>query len=401
MKKILFIHDYPLQEGGGVEIQTYADAVALRKRGYSVCIASSRASSETYTASKDRCGTSYVSEDGVELYLVQTYSQLREKIQCADIVHIQATYSMRPAMMSAMRLCISLGKKYIVTLHTNSSHIPFSALGSMSEFEKDILIEEFKQCIQNPLCTVCGVSQSVTESLARIGVYKDAQVIYNAKEWDDFLCRADMVDSIETVDITYCGEVSWMKGMHVFLGALSLLLKDKPNLSVRIIGGGQDKKEVQTLVESLGMSGSVTCVPYIENKKLPAYLASTSILVQPSLSETWGNIVMEAVACGASVVVSNTEGLSELVSGTHDDSVQTIGDMFERGNVYDMYKKLLYRLQNQVSESEKTKRSAYVQDRYSMKNRISQLLSLYSSVMLKSRATQTKIELIEFCPKID
>ncbi len=390
MKNIIFIHDYPLQEGGGVEIQTYNDAVALTQRGFSVCIASSRASSETYQGGKSVYPQK--TEQGVELDVIDSLQRLRERIMNADIVHIQATFSMRPAMMSAMKICISLQKKYIVTLHTNSSHIPFSVLAQVSAFEKDILLEEFTSLIENDLCTILGVSQSVSQSLAVLGIKKDYEIIYNAKEWSRFVIPKE---SFDTVDITYVGEVSWMKGMYVFVGALTLLVKDKPNLKVRIIGGGQDKKEIQTLIQSLNLSSNVTFVSYVENKKLPTYLQSTSILVQPSLSETWGNIVMEAIVCGASTVVSDTEGLPELVEEGK------IGDVFERGNVYDLYKKLLLRLQNPISESVQEKRSKYIRDVYSMNTRIQHLVTLYRKTHSGVMKTRKKKDLIEFCPKID
>ena len=390
MKNIIFIHDYPLQEGGGVEIQTYNDAVSLKQRGFSVCIASSRASSETYVGGKNIYHQ--ITNEGVELDVITTLKGLRERIMNSDIVHIQATFSMRPAMMSAMKICVSLNKKYIVTLHTNSSHIPFSALAQVSAFEKDILLEEFKSLIQNDLCTILGVSQSISQSLAVLGIKKNYEIIYNAKEWSRFVIPKQ---SLDVVDITYVGEVSWMKGMHVFLGALTLLVKDRPNLKVRIIGGGQDKKEIQTLIQSLNLSSNVSFVSYVENKKLPTYLQSTSILVQPSLSETWGNIVMEAIVCGASAVVSDTEGLPELVEDGK------IGDVFERGNVYDLYQKLLLRLQNPISDSERQKRSEHIKDMYSMNMRIQHLVTLYRKISSGVIKTRKKKDLIEFCPKID
>lgn len=394
MKNILFIHDYPLQEGGGIEIQTYQDAVEFVSRGFDVCILSSRSSSETYSGIK----TTYPhkTEQGVELDCVTSLKMMQNRITNADIVHIQATFSMRPAMMSAMRMCVALRRKYVVTLHTNASHIPFSALASMSPLEKDILLEEFKSLISHSLCTIVGVSRSISQSFAILGVSKTFEIVYNAKDWKSFLApNLQSISTINPVNITYVGEVSWMKGMHVFISSLSMLVKDIPNLSVRIIGGGQDIKCVEALVESLHLSANVTFVPYVENKDLPTYLKSTDILVQPSLSETWGNIVMEALVCGATPVVSNTEGLPELVE------YGKFGDVFERGNAYDLRNKIFFRLKNPLSNLKKKKISAYIQRRYSMDTRIRKLMLVYRKNQLKKTISHNKHELIEFCPKID
>ncbi len=390
MKKILFIHDYPLCEGGGVEIQTYNDAKSLVQRGFSVCVVSTRASSETYSDNKNKYPC--ITQDGVLLDILSNLNTLKSRILQADIVHVQATFSMRPGMISAMKQCISLNKKFVVTLHTNSSHIPFSALANLSSFEKEILLEDFKSLIQNELCTIVGVSESVSKTLADIGVTSKYEIVYNAKDWSNFVLQKN---ATEKVDITYVGEVSWMKGMHVLVGALTLLLKKRPGLTVRIIGSGQDKKEVQTLVESVGLSSSVQFISYVENRKIASYLQSTTVLVQPSLSETWGNIVMEGIVCGAEVVVSDTEGLPELVERGR------IGNVFERGNVYDLYKKLLASIKNPISDSERKKRSSRIKDLYSMNLRIKRLVSLYRKVLARKLPSHREKELIEFCSKID
>lgn len=376
MKNILFIHDYPLQEGGGVEIQTYQDATELVLRGFSVCILSSRASSETYCSSKKTYP--YVTDTGVILDLASSIDSIRSRIIDADIVHIQATFSMRPAMMSAMKICKELGKKYIVTLHTNASHISFSALADMSVLEKDMYIEEFKMLLSSSLCTVVGVSQSISQSLASLGIFKDYEVIYNAKNWNKFLASNSLscVSTIEVVDVTYIGEVSWMKGMHVLIGALTSITKTLPNIKVRVIGGGQNRKEVQTLVQSLGLLNNVIFVQYVENKDISQYLQATKILVQPSLSETWGNIVMEALVCGAYPVVSNTEGLPELVE------YGRIGDVFEKGDVQDFSSKILNRISSPISMYKTGKSSKYIQEKYSMQNRIKALLKIYREVSI-------------------
>lgn len=393
MKNILFIHDYPLQEGGGVEIQTYQDATELVSRGFSVCILSSRTSSETYSINQKQVYP-YLTEEGVELDCIYDLENLKKRIIHADIIHIQATFSMRPAMMSAMRMCVALKRNYIVTLHTNTSHIPFSALASMSSLEKNILLDEFKSLISNDLCTIVGVSESIAQSLAVLGISKKYESVYNAKNWRTFDVLST-TDIVKKVDITYVGEVSWMKGMHVFVSALTMLIKTNPKISVRIIGGGQDKKCVEALIDSLGISANVTFVSYVENKKLPTYLSSTSILVQPSLSETWGNIVMEALACEVTPIVSNTEGLVELVEGGR------LGDVFDRGDAYDLFSKIIFRLRNPISEPKKREISEYIKSKYSIDSRIRHLLLVYRRIGIQKLKSRDKEKLIEFCSKID
>jgi glycosyltransferase involved in cell wall biosynthesis len=354
-------------EGGGVEIQTYNDSVALTKAGFTVSIISSRKSSETRTDTRHTYP--FTTADGVTLDICASTDSMTNSIIDADIVHIHATYSMRPAMMSAMKICNQIQKKYFVTLHTNSSHIPFSRLADMPLLEKDIILDDFKRYLSSDLCTIVGVSQSIQASLSDIGITKECCVIYNAKDWNSFFEYENT--QISKVDVTYIGEISWMKGMHTLISAITILIEQKPDLKVRIIGNGQDKKQVIALVQALGLETHIEFIEYTENKYVYAYLQNTSLLVQPSLSESWGNIVMEALAAKTAVVVSKTEGLVELVEDGK------IGDLFEKGNAADLAKKIQDRLDNPLSTAESDRVSAYITNKYSMQNRLEQMKKLY------------------------
>jgi glycosyltransferase involved in cell wall biosynthesis len=162
-----------------------------------------------------------------------------------------------------------------------------------------------------------------------------------------------------------------MKGMHTLISAITILIEQKPDLKVRIIGNGQDKKQVIALVQALGLETHIEFIEYTENKYVYAYLQNTSLLVQPSLSESWGNIVMEALAAKTAVVVSKTEGLVELVEDGK------IGDLFEKGNAADLAKKIQDRLDNPLSTAESDRVSAYITNKYSMQNRLEQMKKLY------------------------
>jgi glycosyltransferase involved in cell wall biosynthesis len=374
MKKILLIHDYPLQEGGGVEIYTYQDAVCLSQAGYKVSILSSRVSSETYATN---IAYPCMTQDGVFLNYVNSLVHLKNKIEESDIIHIQATFSLRPAMMTAMRISKDLGKKYIVSLRTNSSHIPFSALASMPSLEKEILLEDFKTLLCHELCTIVGVSDSIQQSLEDIGVKKKCNILHNAKDWKTFLPLEDISEIKKDIDLLYIGEISWMKGMHVFLAAITLIVDAIPNIKVCIVGNGQNKKDIEALATSLGLKDKVTFANYVCNKDIPKYICRAKVLIQPSLSESWGNIVMEAMALKTSVLVSDTEGLTELVEQGK------VGNMFKKGNAHDLASKAIDILKNSYHNTEiLAERALYVQQKYSMKNRMNKLLDIYKRVSM-------------------
>ncbi len=318
-KKILIIHDYPHCEGGGIEVQGFIDGKELVKRGYSVTIASTRQNSETYT------GKFISQKDGVDFAVIKSKSELEKLISQYDVVQIMATFSLREGTMNALEILNAKKRPHVISVHTNIGHINFGALSEKTKFEKKALLSKFASFLSSPHSTIVGGSESLKGSLDVLGVNKKHIVIHNAKNWETFLPTKD-AGKIKMADITYTGEISCMKGVHTLLSSIVILKKSLPKISVRIIGSGTSEKECLSLVEALGLQENVECVGHVESRKIPDYLVRTKILTLPSLTESWGNIVMEAMGLGTTTVSSRVEGLIELTENGQNGFLCNPGD---------------------------------------------------------------------------
>ncbi len=359
--KILYIHDYPFKEGGGIEVQTNLDALELSKRGHDVTIASTRISSETYSK------VIVPAESIIEYCYIESEESLVSLITNHDIVSIQATFSLRDGMINALRILNQIGKKHVVCLRTSINHIPFSRLATLESSEKENLLNQFSDYLNSDLCSIQTVSNCFKPSLDFLNVTKKFTTIYNAKDWGQFLSHNE---SIKPVTLTYVGEISWMKGLHVLLSVIPYLTQKIPSLTIRIIGNGQDKQQVASIIECSGFT-NVELVDYIENQQLASYLSATKIVVVPSLTETWCNLAMEALSVGAPIVASDVEGLSELLEQGK------LGTTFQVGNAIDMAEKIL----QTINSSKQDSHAKYVQGKYSMNNRIRLLEQFYNTII--------------------
>lgn len=80
-----------------------------------------------------------------------------------------------------------------------------------------------------------------------------------------------------------------------------------------IVGGhGWLFAPIQQLVRQLDLQHDVTFAGYVPFTDLPALYAGAAALLQPSLYEGFGFPVLEAMACGAPVICSNTSSLTEV-----------------------------------------------------------------------------------------
>jgi len=102
--------------------------------------------------------------------------------------------------------------------------------------------------------------------------------------------------------------------------AAPLVLKEIPSAKFIIAADGEQGKYLEDLAVSLGVSGSIRFVGFVENDELPQYLALADIYVSTSLSDAGLSAsTAEAMACGLPVVITdygnNREWVEDGISG--------------------------------------------------------------------------------------
>ena len=148
------------------------------------------------------------------------------------------------------------------------------------------------------------------------------------------------------------------KGLESLLQAMSILLKKEVNVRLRAIGEFESEKyneEVLSLVESLGMTGNVEWVGFVND--IGSELISADIFVLPSLfGEGLPMVVLEAMAHGVPVLSAKVEGVPEALPGPE------FGGLFEPGNSVEMASAI----QNLIQMPEKwaeIRKNAYIRQR--------------------------------------
>ncbi len=105
--------------------------------------------------------------------------------------------------------------------------------------------------------------------------------------------------------IGYCGSWIARKGIHLLQTDIARLLTEDANLHLMLIGVGDGFEKQAHFPASL--HGQITVVPYVETKaELRRLYQQLSILVAPSVYESFGLTIAEAMACGCAVVTSRT-----------------------------------------------------------------------------------------------
>lgn len=379
-QKVLFVHDYPPTEGGGVEVNVCKSARELVARGYEVVIATSRFSSETYKTTAD------VKElDGVKIILLDSMKKLQDLINWADVTHIYFTYSCRPASLEALRYCAENSKKCIFSIRTSHRHIPFSALGTMTSLEKESKLNFLRQYLSHEDVFISAPANCIKEGLVWLGVDKELHVIHNGTDFgvspkNHMIPVVGLHDNdIAPADITYVGELSFLKGINYLIDAVKGLRSNGITVKVRLIGGGSDIREMRQLCDYNNLEDSVEFLGYIPNAKISQYLRKTSLYVQPSLTEVWSNSVLEALSLGVPVVCSNIEGLIEQSqSGKYAELVEVGNAAALEGALNRFFTDSSYREKRLDSSIDASK---LISGRYTLDAQVAQMEDLYEKVL--------------------
>jgi len=114
--------------------------------------------------------------------------------------------------------------------------------------------------------------------------------------------------------ISFVGHLRNQKGAAYLIKAAPEILKRFPKTRFLIIGPGPERTALLQLAISLGVAGNIRFIPYIENEKIPALYALSTIFTLPSIwSEPFGRVIIEAMAVGTPVIATAVGGVPEII----------------------------------------------------------------------------------------
>ncbi|RXZ49901.1 glycosyltransferase [Agromyces binzhouensis] len=133
--------------------------------------------------------------------------------------------------------------------------------------------------------------------------------------------------------IVFVGRVTGEKQIDVLLRAVTLLPAEL-DVKVDIVGGGDQKRNLEHMAVELGIADRVTFTGYVTDEELRDAYHRASVLAMPSIAELQSIVTMEAMASALPVVAANAMALPHLV---HDGEN---GYLFEPGDPKDLADKL-------------------------------------------------------------
>jgi glycosyltransferase involved in cell wall biosynthesis len=124
------------------------------------------------------------------------------------------------------------------------------------------------------------------------------------------VCNDVAHDGRRRPTVLFLGRVNWKKGLDRLITAMAQL----PDADLIVAGDDEGyRARLELLTARLGLGARVRFIGALHGPEKWMMFKSAQVLVLPSYSENFGNVVLEAMAVGCPVVVTPEVGLASVV----------------------------------------------------------------------------------------
>ncbi len=236
--------------------------------------------------------------------LARIYENMLRKLGIGfDLIHAHFTW---PCGYAAVRLGRRFGTPVVVTVHENRdwflreyesserAHHTWREADALIRVNRadSSLLREFNDRVFH---VPNGFSPKrirvidVREARERLGIPKSSKVLFSL------------------------GALTPRKGFQYLIRAMPKVLREHPDTLCFIGGIGPYAGELRKLVRKLGLGDKVRLLGFIPEEELSFWMSSCDLFVLPSLSESFGVVQIEAMACGKPVVATRNGGSEEII----------------------------------------------------------------------------------------
>jgi glycosyltransferase involved in cell wall biosynthesis len=136
--------------------------------------------------------------------------------------------------------------------------------------------------------------------------------LHQVTEPDRSRFRERLINSGDPLKILWSGEMQSRKALPILLRALAAI-PDVP-FELTVLGDGQQRALWTTLAERLGLASRVVFLGRLPFAEAVAQMNQAELFCFPSLRDTSGNVVLEALSAGVPVICFDHQGVGDIVT---------------------------------------------------------------------------------------
>lgn len=125
------------------------------------------------------------------------------------------------------------------------------------------------------------------------------------------------------IHLLYVGRLLEWKGVDIALRSVGILKQSYPEISLTLIGDGPARSRLIALSRKLGLERNLRWLGWLPQRALADHYRAADILLYPSLRDSGGMVVLEALAHGLPVVCTDLGGPGIIVNSTCGRAIAT------------------------------------------------------------------------------
>ena len=282
-----------------------------------------------------------------------------------DVIHIHEPLAPLVSL-GALFFCKS---PVVATFHASSKNV----------FRYKVISKIFKNLIENKIYQKIAVSKEALRTASEY-IPGKFEIIPNGIDHSHF-SKLDNITKFnfgkQKKNILFFGRNEPRKGISILLKAFSILRLKGKNFRLILAGPDTDKINISEYLDYRFLE-DVICVGEVDYNLLPKYFYSSDCFCSPAIgNESFGIVILEAMASSLPVVVSDISGYNELIIDGER------GVLFKKENSEDLAVKLDKVLGNSNYSEKLIKEGNIFSKKHDWKNLVELILNKYEEVVFR------------------
>jgi glycosyltransferase involved in cell wall biosynthesis len=233
-------------------------------------------------------------------------------------------------------------------------------------------ISRNKLVLMEKAAKIIAVSENTKKDIIKIYPHIDSKKIEVIYHGSSIVINDSVNLKLPEKYILFVGMRSAYKNFIFLLNSVSDLLKEDSSLFVVCAGGGQFSKDENKLIDRLGLKNQVV-YKYFKEDELGVFYKKAICFVFPSMYEGFGIPVLESMACGCPIVLTNNSSFPEVAGDA--------GVYFELNDSEDLKNKIKLLIDNKLLREEFSLKGLEQVKKFNWENAAKECFKLYKNTI--------------------
>lgn len=232
-------------------------------------------------------------------YGLKLFQEYAKNFGMPDIIHV---HSLIAAGNIALEIKTKYQIPYVVTEHSTAFARGLIQENEIKNLEKIVSAADYNIAVSEPF-------SNLLNSFFGLETWNYIPNIVN----NDFL-NANIEEPKETFKYLSISLLAEKKAVDNLITAFSDITNKIPNAVLHIGGDGPERVNLQKLVSELNLESKVVFLGSLSRERVKLEMANSSVFVLPSRYETFGVVLVEALALGKPVIATKCGGPESIVN---------------------------------------------------------------------------------------